>query len=83
MTTDRPYKKRRPFEEVIEDLRRNAGKQFAPEIVVAFSRAMLKEFSMQTDEKRFTRLLGKAYIEPSIVIPPLKSLLNELASHRS
>jgi len=82
MTTDRSYKKRRPFEEVIEDLRRNAGKQFAPEIVVAFSRAMLKEFSMQTDNKRFTRLLGKAYIDPSVAIPALKSLLNELDSHR-
>jgi HD-GYP domain-containing protein (c-di-GMP phosphodiesterase class II) len=36
MTTDRPYKRRRPAHEVIEDLQRNAGKQFAPELVTAF-----------------------------------------------
>ena len=37
MTTDRPYKRRRPANEVFEDLQRNSGKQFAPEIVTAFS----------------------------------------------
>src|SRR5437763_4701611 len=39
MTTDRPYRKRRRLEEVMEDFRDNAGKQFAPEVVVPFCRA--------------------------------------------
>ena len=40
MTTDRPYKRRRPAHEVIEDLQYNAGRQFQPELVTAFCRAM-------------------------------------------
>ncbi len=40
MTTDRPYKARRPANDVVEDLRRNAGKQFAPELVTAFLRGI-------------------------------------------
>src|SRR3954447_20195894 len=43
MTTDRPYRRRRPANEVFEDLHRNAGKQFAPELVTAFLGGMLKE----------------------------------------
>ena len=33
MTTDRPYKRRRNCEEVIDDLHRNIGKQFSSELV--------------------------------------------------
>ncbi len=33
MTTDRPYKTRRTFDEVIHDLRRNTGSQFDPIVV--------------------------------------------------
>ncbi|HLM61649.1 MAG TPA: HD-GYP domain-containing protein, partial [Pyrinomonadaceae bacterium] len=46
MTTDRPYKRRRPANEVVEDLQRNSGRQFAPELVKAFCRAMLKEITL-------------------------------------
>ena len=63
MTTDRPYKRRRPANEVIEDLQRNAGKQFAPELVTAFCRAMLKEITGETKQKKFRRSLGKDYME--------------------
>jgi HD-GYP domain-containing protein (c-di-GMP phosphodiesterase class II) len=59
MTTDRPYKRRREAVEVVEDLHRNAGKQFAPELVTAFCRSMLKELTNEKKEKRFRRLLGK------------------------
>jgi hypothetical protein len=69
MTTDRPYKRRRPANEVIEDLQRNAGKQFAPELVTAFCRGMLKELTGETKEKRFRRLLGREYMEAEGIVP--------------
>ena len=78
MTTDRPYKRRRSAEEVVEDMWRNAGKQFAPEIVTAFCRAMLKELSGETKEKRFRRRLGRDYMDPAKMIPLLKNALNGL-----
>lgn len=76
MTTDRPYKRRRPAHEVVEDLQRNAGKQFAPELVTAFARGMLKELTGETKEKRFRRLLGKEYMESENIVPILKNALN-------
>jgi HD-GYP domain-containing protein (c-di-GMP phosphodiesterase class II) len=76
MTTDRPYKRRRVSEEVIEDLHRCSGKQFAPELVTAFCRAMLKELTNEKKEKQFRRLLGKEYLETEKVVPLLKNVLN-------
>ncbi|MBX7053609.1 MAG: HD domain-containing protein, partial [Pyrinomonadaceae bacterium] len=78
MTTDRPYKARRPAGEVIEDLRRNAGKQFAPELVTAFLRGMLKELTGESKDKRFRRMLGREYMEAEGIVPTLRSTLNEM-----
>jgi len=36
MTTDRPYRRRRSFEDVIRDLRQNSGTQFDPKVVKTF-----------------------------------------------
>ena len=58
MTTDRPYKRRRPAADVIEDLQRNVGKQFAPELVTAFCRGMLKELTGENKDKRFQKITG-------------------------
>lgn len=76
MTTNRPYKQRRPAHEVIEDLRRNSGKQFAPELVTAFCEGMLKELTGENRQKRFRRLLGREYMEAEGIIPLLKQALN-------
>ncbi len=35
MTTDRPYRRRRSFEDVVRDLRQNSGKQFDGEVVAS------------------------------------------------
>jgi HD-GYP domain-containing protein (c-di-GMP phosphodiesterase class II) len=78
MTTDRPYKRRRPAPDVIEDLQRNTGKQFAPELVTAFCRGMLKELTGENREKRFRRLLGREYMEAEGIVPLLKNALNGL-----
>ncbi|MET0754475.1 MAG: HD domain-containing phosphohydrolase, partial [Pyrinomonadaceae bacterium] len=79
MTTDRPYKRRRPAKEVIEDLHKNSGKQFAPELVTAFCRGMLKEMNGETKDKRFRRLLGREYMEAEGIVPMLKDVLNGIA----
>ena len=78
MTSDRPYRARRSAIDVIDDLRRNSGKQFAPEIVTAFCKGMLKELTGETKKKRFAPLLGKDYFENEKCVPMLKSMLNNL-----
>lgn len=83
MTTDRPYKRRRNGEEVIEDLWRNSGKQFAPELVTAFCRAMLKELTGERKEKRFRKMLGKDYLDAEKLIPLLKDALNGISGTSS
>lgn len=80
MTTDRPYKARRPAKEVVEDLQKNAGKQFAPELVTAFLGGMLKELTGADRNKRFRRLLGRDYMEAEGIVEKLKYTLNEMAS---
>jgi hypothetical protein len=80
MTTDRPYKKRRGMEEVVEDFRRNTGKQFAPEVVASFCRALLKEVNGETKTKRIIRLLGKDYVETERIAPLLEALIQDLES---
>jgi HD-GYP domain-containing protein (c-di-GMP phosphodiesterase class II) len=37
MTTDRPYRRRRSFPDVVRDLRQNSGKQFDGKVVAAFA----------------------------------------------
>lgn len=83
MTTDRPYKRRRIAEEVIDDMHRNAGKQFSPELVVAFCRAMLKELTNDKKQKQFRRTLGKDYLSSETVVPMLKDVLNARAATSS
>lgn len=83
MTTDRPYKTRRTFEEVVRDLRRNTGTQFDPVVVRAFCRALLQELNGDTKERRFLRMLGKNYLDASRDVPLLKELLSELTPAQS
>ena len=83
MTTDRPYKRRREFPEVVEDLRRNAGRQFAPEVVVAFCRALLRELTGETRPRQIVRLLGKNYIDEEVGQRLLEELILELEAGAS
>jgi hypothetical protein len=79
MTTDRPYRRRREFPEVVEDFRRNSGKQFAPDVVAAFCRAILKEARGETRPRTMLRLLGKDYVEEQ-TLPALEQLIHDLES---
>ena len=78
MTTDRPYKTRRAFDSVIHDLRANTGKQFDVQVVAAFCRALLKELTGETKERKFLKMLGKNYLDAEKDAPLLRELLNEL-----
>ena len=78
MTTDRPYKRRRSFEDVVVDLRENSGKQFDGKVVAAFARAILKEVKGETRERRITKMLGKSYLEGEQVPTLLTDLISDL-----
>jgi HD-GYP domain-containing protein (c-di-GMP phosphodiesterase class II) len=78
MTTDRPYRRRRSFEDVVRDLRENSGKQFDGKVVAAFARAMLKEVKGETKERRITKMLGKDYLEGDHVPTLLNDLISDL-----
>jgi HD-GYP domain-containing protein (c-di-GMP phosphodiesterase class II) len=78
MTTDRPYRRRRSFEDVVRDLRENSGKQFDGKVVAAFARAMLKEVNGETKERRITKMLGKSYLEGEQVSILLTDLISDL-----
>ncbi|HKS10777.1 MAG TPA: HD domain-containing phosphohydrolase [Pyrinomonadaceae bacterium] len=81
MTTDRPYRRRRSFEDVVRDLRQNSGKQFDGKVVAAFARAMLKEVNGLTKERRIMKMLGKDYLQGENVPILLNDLINDL-SHK-
>src|SRR5689334_12973196 len=78
MTTDRPYRRRRSFEDVVRDLRENSGKQFDGKVVAAFARALLKEVNGETKDRRITKMLGKSYLEDDQVPLLLTDLIAEL-----
>jgi hypothetical protein len=82
MTTDRPYRRRRPFPDVVEDLRQNVGKQFDGNVIEAFCQALLNELRGGTRERRILRMLGKNYIEPEQGISLLEQLISELNSDK-
>jgi HD-GYP domain-containing protein (c-di-GMP phosphodiesterase class II) len=83
MTTDRPYRRRRSFEDVVRDLRENSGKQFDGKVVAAFARAILKEVHGETKERRITKMLGKSYLEGEHVATLLSDLIADLIADLS
>ncbi len=78
MTTDRPYRKRLPLADVLEDFRVNTGTQFEPKVVCAFCRAFLKEIDGTAKDKRLMKLLAKNYDNVESVSPILSQLLSDL-----
>ncbi len=83
MTTDRPYRRRRSFEDVVRDLRENSGKQFDGKVVAAFARAILKEVTGEVKKRPITKMLGKGYLEGENVAGLLTDLIAELSSTRA
>ena len=83
MTTDRPYRRRRSFEDVVRDLRENSGKQFDGKVVAAFARAILKEVRGETRDRRIIRMLGKDYLEGDHVPTLLQDLITDLSHEKA
>ena len=75
MTTDRPYRKKLPLEDVLLDFRANTGTQFDPAVVCAFCRAFLNEIEGKK-ERRLLNLLNRNYDNVEAVTPLLNELLN-------
>src|SRR5688572_510155 len=80
MTTDRPYRRRRSFEDVVRDLRENTGTQFDGKVVASFARALLKEVNGQSKERRITKMLGKDYLQGENISMLLTELITDLTS---
>jgi hypothetical protein len=78
MTTDRTYKRRKTFPEVVADFGANTGRQFDRGIAAALFRAMLKELDGGRRGGRFARLLGRDYFNAEQCRPLVAGLLNEL-----
>jgi HD-GYP domain-containing protein (c-di-GMP phosphodiesterase class II) len=76
MTTDRPYRKKLPLADVLEDFRVNTGTQFDPEVVCAFCRAFLKEIE-GSKERRLLNLLNRNYSNIERLSPMLSQMLSE------
>src|SRR5215510_2897395 len=76
MTTDRPYRKKLPLADVLNDFRANTGTQFDPQVVCAFCRAFLKEIEGKK-ERRLLNLLNRNYHNVETVRPLLNQLLAE------
>src|SRR5690349_9492414 len=74
MTTDRPYRKKLPLEDVLLDFRANTGTQFDPAVMCAFCRAFLKEIEGKK-ERRLLNLLNRNYDNVENVTPLLNQLL--------
>jgi HD-GYP domain-containing protein (c-di-GMP phosphodiesterase class II) len=83
MTTDRPYRRRRSFEDVVRDLRENSGKQFDGQVVAAFARAILKEVRGEIKDRRIIKMLGKTYLEGDHIETLLEDLISELSHERA
>jgi HD-GYP domain-containing protein (c-di-GMP phosphodiesterase class II) len=82
MTTDRPYRKKLPLADVLQDFRANTGTQFDPQVVCAFCRAFLSEIE-GTKERRLLNLLNRNYDNVESVTPLLNQLLAEFDGVRT
>jgi HD-GYP domain-containing protein (c-di-GMP phosphodiesterase class II) len=80
MTTDRPYRKKLPLADVLEDFRVNTGSQFDPAVVCAFCRAFLSEIQGK-QERRLLNLLNRNYENVETVTPLLNRLLTEFGGN--
>lgn len=61
MTTDRPYRDHLPLDLTLGEVRRYAGRQFAPDVVEAFCRVLLKEINGSARQRIFLDELDRDF----------------------
>lgn len=81
MMTDRPYRSRLPLDRALSDLQQNSGKQFAPEVVAAFCRLLLKEINGATRTRVFLPMIGIKF-EREAITNLLHSIVAEIKGPR-
>jgi putative nucleotidyltransferase with HDIG domain len=79
MMTDRPYRSRLPLDRALSDLWLNAGKQFAPEVVAAFCRLLLKEINGTTRTRVILPMIGIKF-EREAITKQLYSIMADIAA---
>lgn len=77
MMTDRPYRARLPLERALGEMRRHTSKQFAPEVVAAFCRLLLKEIQGLARERVIIPLIGLKF-DRDATTNELASMIAEL-----
>jgi putative nucleotidyltransferase with HDIG domain len=81
MMTDRPYRSRLPLDRALAELQRHSGKQFAPEVLAAFCRLLLKEITGTARARVFLPAIGIKF-ERSAVTAQLHSMVAEIGEPR-
>lgn len=81
MMTDRPYRARLPIDQALGDLRRNAGTQFDPRVIVAFCRVLLKEITNVARERVFLPMIGIKF-DRDAVTRMLQAFIDDLEGPR-
>lgn len=76
MTTDRPYRDHLSLEHALGEIRRHAGKQFAPDVIAAFCQVLLKEMDGSARHRVFLEELD-ADFDRKLVIKMLEDTIEE------
>ncbi|HET9531735.1 MAG TPA: HD domain-containing phosphohydrolase, partial [Blastocatellia bacterium] len=77
MMTDRPYRSRLPLDRALADMRSQTGKQFAPEVVSAFCRLLLREIEGGSRRRVLLPMIGLGF-DRAPIIEMLNSMIAEL-----
>ncbi len=61
MITNRPYRSRLTLEDTLGEIRKHTGRQFAPEVVAAFCRLLLRELASKAERRIFLPMAKRDY----------------------
>jgi putative nucleotidyltransferase with HDIG domain len=77
MMTDRPYRSRLSLDRALADVRGQTGRQFAPEVVAAFCRVLLKEIEGTARQRVLIPMIGLGF-DRAFMIETLGSMIAEI-----
>lgn len=82
MMTDRPYRSRLSLDRALADVRSQTGRQFAPEVVAAFCRVLLKEIQGASRQRVLIPMIGLGF-DRAVTVETLASMIAEIAGATS